>query len=68
MHVTNFLLPFLKRGNSVVLYAKDGSTLWRHHSTEPHGRSTYELQLLAFSRHVSDVREGWHPAIDQQIA
>jgi predicted dehydrogenase len=51
--LTNFLVPFLKRGNSIVVRAADGTVVSKVMLTDR--RSTFEHQMTAFARQVHEV-------------
>jgi len=53
--LTNFLVPFLKRGNSIVVRAADGTVVSKVMLTDR--RSTFEHQMTAFARQVHEVRQ-----------
>eukprot|EP00966_Prymnesium_polylepis_P325765 7381712-Prymnesium_polylepis.1 len=54
--VSNFMFPYLKRGNSIVIRADAGSVVRR--DREPSRTSTFEYQMEAFTSRVRDVSAG----------
>ena len=59
--ITNFLLPHIQPGNSLVVRAVSGEVLSAEHVRATGDKTTYALQLAAFVQHVADVRLGRAP-------